>query len=1072
NSYANQFDYEIVIPKPLIHPRSTYTPLSTSFSQLPDWKSHPSKRLTSISVENGFISSNDKHYRRKRSFDNTTFVTSSSSSSFSFLNKTSRYRIHKRKLMPPFSSSLQRKSNTKVPTTTITSNYRIHGFNQTFDLLLINDDSFISPNFVIQYFDTNRTWITRDIARCYYSGLVNHDPDSKVTLSLCKGMRGSFLYHDTEYYIEPKRNKNETRWNFEHLLYTHNDHQQSDVVRCPVHGKPYFERSDRRKRRRKKVFYSTNNRSLPYSNTSINLTVNDTLSNDIEDDFSQRSILKSRTNSIAISSTFNESPLYDYRSHRKKRNDPDPLAKHVEVFVAYDDNFEKFHSDTDITSYILTLFSYVSHLYSDASIGNNIKIWLVKLMKVNDLTFGGDAADILNRFCKWQKDQNSPINFDVAVLLTRVTLCHKRTKSETDNKCDTLGLTELGTMCNTSSSCAVVRDNGFATAFTIAHELAHLSERYQCLNNIPDKNSQTFKDLNGEQTARELPGSFNDKDKQCKRAFGTNYEYCSNLNHGAPCARLFCKDMYANGTSCMTNHAPWSDGTECHEQWTEPKRCFRGECRSNHDLRSRNGNWGEWSPWSACTRTCGSAVQKSHRTCDNPKPENGGQYCSGQSNRIQSCEHNLPCKDPIDMFRQRQCSKFNNRSIDPSLPIGVRFEPKYNVLPSERCKLICKVSDDRLERSFVLGDRVEDGTPCGREEETRDICISGVCMPVGCDNKYGSNATEDVCGVCNGRNRTCRLLSGTKVVAGFGLTSIVDIPVNATRVIVTQISNANDLYYLAVKYVNGTYILNGMHSLQLYNVKIRVGAALLHYTGSDSDNETIQIYGRLRVPLEIQVLSIHAAGAAPTYVHWEYYAPKDETLINGENFEQEGQFGSEHHCDRPCQGWKPVRKCVINGGTYNPSYCSTYRIPFTTQKESCNNDCVLSWTAKHQHPCSTRCGDGYKRVIYECAKTSFTERTMEVLDETICKQYVGTKPTDIVPCSGDCTGTGWVYSNWKDCHHSPNQGCIRERTSECRNSSFHLVSTYYCVSEFLLHAERCAESACQSFRWNYTTWSD
>ena len=30
------------------------------------------------------------------------------------------------------------------------------------------------------------------------------------------------------------------------------------------------------------------------------------------------------------------------------------------------------------------------------------------------------------------------------------------------------------------------------------------------------------------------------------------------------------------------------------------------------------------------------------------------------------------------MFRQRQCSVFNNRTIDPSLPVGVRFEPKYN----------------------------------------------------------------------------------------------------------------------------------------------------------------------------------------------------------------------------------------------------------------------------------------------------------------------------------------------------------------------------------------------------------
>ena len=69
-------------------------------------------------------------------------------------------------------------------------------------------------------------------------------------------------------------------------------------------------------------------------------------------------------------------------------------------------------------------------------------------------------------------------------------------------------------------------------------------------------------------------------------------------------------------------------------------RCFRGQCRNVEDLKVIDGNWGEWSPWSACTRTCGSAVQKSQRFCNNPIPENGGQYCSGQSTQIRSCEDN------------------------------------------------------------------------------------------------------------------------------------------------------------------------------------------------------------------------------------------------------------------------------------------------------------------------------------------------------------------------------------------------------------------------------------------------
>ena len=62
----------------------------------------------------------------------------------------------------------------------------------------------------------------------------------------------------------------------------------------------------------------------------------------------------------------------------------------------------------------------------------------------------------------------------IVPFVCRMPLCNSRTSTTTDNKCDTLGITELGTMCNLTSNCAVVRDNGFATAFTIAHEIAHL----------------------------------------------------------------------------------------------------------------------------------------------------------------------------------------------------------------------------------------------------------------------------------------------------------------------------------------------------------------------------------------------------------------------------------------------------------------------------------------------------------------------------------------------------------------------------------------------------------------------
>lgn len=78
-----------------------------------------------------------------------------------------------------------------------------------------------------------------------------------------------------------------------------------------------------------------------------------------------------RNSNPKLSPSPSSNPVYSpIRRRAKRQQDFDPTAnrrpkfdetaKHVEILVAYDDSIKEFHSDADIKSYILTLFSYVS----------------------------------------------------------------------------------------------------------------------------------------------------------------------------------------------------------------------------------------------------------------------------------------------------------------------------------------------------------------------------------------------------------------------------------------------------------------------------------------------------------------------------------------------------------------------------------------------------------------------------------------------------------------------------------------------------------------------------------------
>jgi len=58
-----------------------------------------------------------------------------------------------------------------------------------------------------------------------------------------------------------------------------------------------------------------------------------------------------------------------------------------------------------------------------------------------------------------------------------------------------------------------------------------------------------------------------------------------------------------------------------------------------------DGGWSTWSTWSDCVPSCGTGQRERRRTCDSPRPLNGGRECSGPARQADHCDTLCP---PVD----------------------------------------------------------------------------------------------------------------------------------------------------------------------------------------------------------------------------------------------------------------------------------------------------------------------------------------------------------------------------------------------------------------------------------------
>uniref|UniRef100_A0A8C8SR18 A disintegrin and metalloproteinase with thrombospondin motifs 4 n=1 Tax=Pelusios castaneus TaxID=367368 RepID=A0A8C8SR18_9SAUR len=574
------------------------------------------------------------------------------------------------------------------------------------------------------------------------------------------------------------------------------------------------------------------------------------------------------------------------------------VPRFVETLVVADKHMALFHG-AGLKRYLLTVMAAAAKFFRHPSLKNPVTLVVTRLVVLgpseDGLQVTANAAQMLRNFCEWQKGLNKPDDsdsehFDTAIFFTRQDLCGVST-------CDTLGMADVGTVCDPKRSCSIVEDDGLQSAFTAAHELGHvfnmLHDNAKPCEQLNTGNSRhmmapVMSSVDPDQlwspcSARFItdfldnghghclldkpreplrlpapfPGSDYDADRQCQLTFGPDSRHCPNLH--PPCSSLWCTGRINGNFMCQTKHFPWADGTAC----GQGKACMNGRCISKVEMKAFNiptpGGWGSWGPWGECSRSCGGGVQFSTRECNKPVPRNGGKYCEGKRTQYRSCSIQECPGSTALTYREQQCAVYNHRSdLFKGFPAPMDWVPRYSgVAEKDQCKLTCQ--SQALGYYYVLEPRVADGTPCS--PDTTSVCVQGRCVHAGCDRVIGSKKKFDKCMVCGGEGASCSKTYGSFTKPRYGYNDVVTFPAGATHILIRQSSSsdmASDGIYLALRRQDGTYVLNGNYVLVPSELDINLaGSVTLRYSGATKATETIMGRGPLQEPLTLQALVVN-----------------------------------------------------------------------------------------------------------------------------------------------------------------------------------------------------------------------
>ncbi|XP_074529951.1 A disintegrin and metalloproteinase with thrombospondin motifs 2-like [Halichoeres trimaculatus] len=895
--------------------------------------------------------------------------------------------------------------------------YNVTIFGREFHLSLHHNNRLVVPGAKMEWRDdsdsTRHTEPLHD--ECLYVGDITDTPGSTVAISNCDGLAGMIRMEQEEFFIEPvergagviEEEEEEGRGGRTHIIY-----RSSAVKKAPI------------------------------SSAAA--------------DFHSRGADLGGLMDLESLYRGVEQSINHTRAGRMRRQSLD-RAYNIEVLLGVDDSVVQFHGKEHVQKYLLTLMNIVNEIYHDQSLGAKINVVLVRIImlgygKSMSLIELGNPSQSLENVCRWaflqQKQDTGDAEYhDHAIFLTR----------QEFGPTGMQGYAPVTGMCHPVRSCTLNHEDGFSSAFVVAHETGHVLgmehdgqgnrcgdevhmgsimaplvqaafhrfhwsrcsmqelgrylSSYDCLRDDPfDHNWPSLP---------QLPGLHYSMNEQCRFDFGVGYTMCTALQKAGqsgtqyrtfdPCKQLWCSHP-DNPFFCKTKKGPPIDGTMC----GNGKHCFKGHCIwLTPDIIKQDGNWGSWSEFGQCSRTCGGGVQFRTRDCDNPRPANGGRTCMGANYQFQMCNNN-ECEDIYSDTREEQC-----HALDPRFEIHSNkhhWMPYEHPDPNKRCHLHCQSKETR---DVVFTQRmVLDGTRCSYKDP-HSVCVRGECEKVGCDGVVGSSKQEDKCGVCGGDNSSCKTFKDTitRAAKKQGYLKVLEIPRGARHLLIQELKATS--HTLAVKNVaSGLFFLNGENEYPESHSVIEKGVEWEYE--NDNDKETLQTTGPLRHGI---LIMMKLYGDEDVNLSYKYmmnmdsdWAIQNNMLVEDSAYEWAPKKWS--YCSKLCGGGKQYLRygCrrKVDSKMVRKSFCNKSNMKPQGDTRDCNQKpCPPPiWVTGEWQNCSKPCGKtGLQIRSVSCFQPSDDNTTRPIHN----KHCNDDRPESRRACNRHPCPTQWRVGPWSQC---------------------------------------------------------